>query len=147
MVLFFGLNVKGIDKKIENDMLIWTHKIMSIIKNNNNNLFYKKKFIFDSMKYCLRNNIISEELSQHPIWKKLKIEIVDYNEKVYFPDMQGYWNFKFKFKKVILPKGWKMIAYGNDENQGENPQVIIIDYSIDPPFIRSQVLLFFKGIY
>ena len=105
----------------------------------------KTKFIFESMKYCLRNNIISEELSRHPIWGKLKIEIVDYNEKVYFPDStEEYWN--FKFKKVILPEGWKIMGHGNDENRGMNPQVIIIDYSANPPKMRGQVVPFFEGI-
>lgn len=111
-----------------------------VSKKNN-----KIKFIFESMKYCLRNNIISEELSQHPMWEKLKIEITDCDEKIYFHDsIEEYWN--FKFKKVILPERWKMLGHGNDEDRGMNPQVIIIDYSVDPPKMKGQVVPFFEGL-
>ncbi len=105
----------------------------------------KVKFIFESMKYCLRNNIISEELSHHPIWEKLKIEIADCDEKVYFHNStEEYWD--FKFKKVILPEGWEMAGHGNDKDRGMNPQVIIIDRSVNPPKMKGQVVPFFEGL-
>ena len=102
----------------------------------------KKKFIFESMKYCLRNNIISEEMSTDRVWGELDIKVVDYEEKIYFRNsITDYWN--FKFKKVILPEGWKMIAHGHDENDGMNPQFLIVDYNIKSPKMKSGILPYF----
>lgn len=105
----------------------------------------KKKFIFESMKYCLRNNIISEEMSTDRVWDELDIKIVDYDEKVYFRDsVTDHWD--FKFKKVILPEGWKMIAHGHDENDGMNPQFLIVDYGTEPHKMKSGILPYFAHI-
>ncbi len=91
----------------------------------------KSCFIDRHLQWCLENNIISKEISNHDIWKKLNIPmgvpnyIYGPNEKFGDEWPAEYWN--FKLVKVTLKPGWKLSAceYGkfiimkNDEPQSE----------------------------
>lgn len=79
----------------------------------------KEDFIRFALSDCLSEGIISAEASEHPIWAKLGIEIIEcdpipaynpYKLLRYIDDKSeeekplGYW--KFPLKRVQLPPGW-----------------------------------------
>ena len=77
----------------------------------------KTDFINDKMEECLEQNIISYYASDNNYWANNDIQIID-NEYIYMNNPyvklikgneQKKWKFDTKFKKVILPKNYKLI--------------------------------------
>lgn len=112
----------------------------------------KSCFIKDDLSWCLENNIISEEISHHKIWNKLNISMVNYDTPIemkipYHPlryddeYITEYWD--FKFKRVILKSGWKLISCECGRNMiGSFGKFIIMKH--DEP--QSELLDFFTNV-
>lgn len=110
----------------------------------------KSCFIKDDLSWCLENNIISEEISTHGIWKKLNISMEEYDTPIemkisYHPLDQEwiteYWD--FKFFKVTLPDGWKLTTCECGRNMIGTFGKFIITKDNAP---QSELLDFFTNV-